>query len=429
MDIETEVVIIGGGAAGLSAARLLTKHGLSCVVVEAAQQLGGRIRTLRVPEWQLPIELGAEFVHGRPAPSLAFDELELLRVPEHRVRSGTPPQLMPDTWSKFAAAMRDARDAPGSESVRDYLGRRKLAPSDSELVQMLVEGYHAAPLDDVSARAIADDATSSADDFQQYRASAGYDALLHAIERDLHASSCQLLLQARVRRIEWRAGSVTVSADAASESDELRVVARGCVVTTSVGVLRSPPSEGGIEFRPVPEAFASALPGLGMGYVTRLVLRFEQAPWLGSVAGHTPTFVHVADAPFATFWRQVSGGQEQLTAWAGGPLAFELSALDETSRVDAALRSLAQATQHSFLDCKDRLLGAHTHDFNRDPLVRGAYSYVRPGATDPARALREPCEGTLFFAGEALDLRYPATVAGALGSGEHAARKLLATCR
>lgn len=426
MNLDTEVAIIGGGAAGLAAARLLTKHGRSCVVLEAGAMIGGRIRTLRLPEWQLPIELGAEFVHGRPAPTLAFDELELKHVPEHRVRSGPPPLPMPNTWKRLAEAMRDARRAAGSESVRDYLERRKLPPAESELVQLLVEGYHAAPLEDVSARAIADDAVTSANDFQQYRVSAGYDAVLRSIERELHGDSCRILLEARARRIEWRAGSVTITASA-NEPDELRVLARRCIVTTSVAVLRSPPNEGGIDFRPVPEAFASALPGLGMGYVTRVVLRFEQAPWPEPVAGHAPTFVHVADAPFATFWREVGAGQEQLTAWSAGPRALELSAIDDASRVDAALRSLAQATGQTFIQCKDRLLGAHSHDFNRDPLIRGAYSYVRPGATDPARTLREPCADTLFFAGEALDLRYPATVAGALGSGEHAARKLLVT--
>ena len=209
--------------------------------------------------------------------------------------------------------------------------------------------------------------------------------------------------------------------------DVLQVEARRCIVTTSIGVLRARPADGGIDFRPLPEAFDRALPGLGMGQALRLVLRFEQAPWPAAASGQPPTFLQVPDAPFSTFWRHGREGQQQLIAWAGGPMARELSALDEPARVDAALRSLAVATQQPFLSCKDRLLGAHCHDFNRDPLVRGAYSYVRPGVVDPARALREPCDQTLFFAGEALDLRYPASVAGALGSGEHAARKLLTT--
>ena len=52
---------------------------------------------------------------------------------------------------------------------------------------------------------------------------------------------------------------------------------------------------------------------------------------------------------------------------------------------------------------------------------------MRPGGEQAPKLLASPCEGTLFFAGEALDLQYPGTVAGALGSGEHAARKVLTT--
>lgn len=427
MPLETDVVVVGAGAAGLSAARLLTKHGLRCLVLEASGTIGGRIHTLRLPEWQLPIELGAEFVHGRPAPTLAFDEVELAHVPEHRVLAGPQPRPLPDMWSRFAAAMSEARDAPASESVLSYLERRSLPEPERDLVSMVVEGYHAAPLDDVSARVLAEDAATNSGDFRQYRPIAGYDTLLRALEHDLKPTGCRILLQSRVRRIEWQKGEVTVTADAGVEPGSLEVTARGCIVTTSIGVLRTPPSSGGIEFRPLPEGFERALAGLGMGHVMRVVLRFEQAPWPEIPGGRVPTFVQVQDAPFETFWRQSAGRQEQVTAWAGGTKAIELSTLDEPSRIDAALRSLAHATQQSFVSCKDRLLGSHHHNFSADPLTSGAYSYVRPGVSDPARFLRDPGADSLFFAGEALDLRYPGTVAGALGSGEHSARKLLAS--
>lgn len=423
MTLETEVVVIGAGAAGLSAARLLAKHGLQTLVLEAASAIGGRIHTLRVPEWRLPIELGAEFVHGRPAPTLAFDDLELAQVPEQRMLAGPPPRPLPDVWKRFAAAMHDARDAPASESVLGYLERRALPEPERDLVRMLVEGYHAAELADVSARSLAEDAAASAGDFRQYRPARGYDSLLRALEHDLSGGNCRILLQARVRLIAWQKGSVIVSAD--RDGDELEIRARRCIVTASVGALRAGPSNGGIDLRPLPDGFDQALSGLGMGQVVRLVLRFERAPWLEAIGGRMPTFMHVTDAPFETFWRQSETGQEQLTAWAGGPKASELARLDAAACVDAALRSLAKATQQTFVSCKDRLLAAHTRDFSSDPLIGGAYSYVRPGASDPARALREPNADTLFFAGEALDLRYPATVAGALGSGEHTARKLL----
>src|SRR5438046_2551599 len=60
-----DVAIIGAGAAGLSAAQRLSAAGQSVIVLEARDRAGGRIHTLRDPLFPLPVELGAEFIHGR----------------------------------------------------------------------------------------------------------------------------------------------------------------------------------------------------------------------------------------------------------------------------------------------------------------------------------------------------------------------------
>lgn len=423
---SAEVAIIGAGVSGLSAARLLSRYGLSCVVLEAADRIGGRLYTLRRPGWRLPIELGAEFVHGRPAPTLALGHgaMHLVHVPEHRITGGKDPAPMPNTWQRFAQALAPACDADESESVRDYLMRSELPADERELVRMLVEGYHAAPVADVSARVIAADARAAATDFRQYRTSTGYDAVLAELEHGLSHGPCRIELGMRVRRIEWSKGSVQITAE--GREQELQLRARRCVVTTSPGVLRASPAEGGIDFRPLPDAFATALPLLGMGNVLRLVMRFERLPW-PTLGGTEATFVHAPESAFDTFWCEARAGQQQITAWVGGPKAQELSRLDDTARSNAALQSLADAVGQSFTSCRQALIEQHCHDFNRDPLTRGAYSYVRPGGAGAARALAQPHEKTLFFAGEALDAQYPSTVAGALGSGEHAARQVLAT--
>jgi monoamine oxidase len=423
---EAEVIIVGAGVSGLAAARLLTRFGVSCLVVEASARIGGRLHTVRRPGWTLPIELGAEFVHGRPATTLALGggAVHLVHVPEQRMRGGDSPRPMQRTWQRFAELMQPATSAPEHESVGDFLERADLAPEDRELVQLMVEGYHAAPCSDVSARVVAADAQSSAVDFEQYRSSVGYDTVLAELEHDLSQRPCRIQLLTRVRRVDWSRGHVRLSAEASGAPCELH--ARACVVTTSIGVLASAPNEGGIDFRPLPPAFREALPLLGMGHVSRVVLRFHDGPWLSAHAGHEVSFVHAPEEPFQTFWREARAGQEQITAWAGGPRALELAALDDTALYDTALRALSRAVGAEYERCRSALLEAHHHDFERDPFTRGAYSYVRPGGEHAAKALAAPCEGTLYFAGEALDSQYPATIAGALGSGEHAARQLLA---
>src|SRR5262245_18540698 len=63
---QPQVQIIGAGVAGLAAARAIATAGFSVTVLEARDRTGGRIHTIRDPKLSAPIELGAEFVHGRP---------------------------------------------------------------------------------------------------------------------------------------------------------------------------------------------------------------------------------------------------------------------------------------------------------------------------------------------------------------------------
>ena len=101
------------------------------------------------------------------------------------------------------------------------------------------------------------------------------------------------------------------------------------------------------------------------------------------------------------------GRRPRNRARGGGEPGFELSALGVGT-------------------IEEYLSTAWVHHWQRDPHARGAYSYVAVGGHGARRALAEPLEDTLFFAGEAADCEGEhGTVAGALASGERAAREVL----
>src|SRR5688572_9181043 len=80
----SDVLVLGAGMAGLSAARELSHRGVRVTVLEARARTGGRILTEDVPGWSTPVELGAEFVHGRPRELFELiDVAGLTRVSSH----------------------------------------------------------------------------------------------------------------------------------------------------------------------------------------------------------------------------------------------------------------------------------------------------------------------------------------------------------
>jgi monoamine oxidase len=72
MTAELDVAVIGAGMAGLTAARALAEAGKRTVLLEASDRVGGRVWTSTPSDGALPAELGTEFVHGTPEPTLAL---------------------------------------------------------------------------------------------------------------------------------------------------------------------------------------------------------------------------------------------------------------------------------------------------------------------------------------------------------------------
>src|SRR5438874_699420 len=102
---RVNALVIGAGAAGLAATRELSQSGLTGVLIEARERIGGRIFTVNGENSALPIELGAEFVHGQPAETFQIIRAAGLVVDElpdrhYRSRKGKL-SLVPDFWKRL----------------------------------------------------------------------------------------------------------------------------------------------------------------------------------------------------------------------------------------------------------------------------------------------------------------------------------------
>jgi monoamine oxidase len=427
MEIVAEAVVVGAGAAGLAAARTLSRAGVQTVVLEARGRIGGRLLTCEDAGLPVPVDLGGEFVHGtaelsfallREAGSVAIDITGTSLIFEDgdlRERD--------DPFAIVARAMRGAVDLRDDLSVDAFT--RDLAADVRRSTRMMVEGFDAADPARASARALAEEwnGDEGGQTTRAFRPLGGYARLLRALHGTLDPKRASVLLETPVHRVRRRAGGFEVDATTAGGAP-LSVRARTAIVTLPVGVLQS----GSPSFEPpLPPETRVALEHLIMGPVVKLVLRFRSAFWETLRDGRylDAGFFHRADGRFPTFWTLLPLRTPVLIAWAGGPKADALAGLDRAARVGAALDDLS-ALFGGAIEPRAAFEAAYSHDWQADPYARGAYSYAAVGGQGARAALAAPVDGVLFFAGEATAGAAEAgTVAGALQSGERAAQDVL----
>jgi monoamine oxidase len=428
---EFDIIIVGAGAAGLSAAAALASKDLAVTIVDARERLGGRILTLRDPNG-LPIELGAEFIHGESPATLDWLKragLPVLDAPQVRwiLRRGL---LQPgqETFNRMRQELSRAR-VPGKDvTFAEFLERRSstLSPSTRLFARAMVEGFDAADATLVSAKATLEEwGGDNAADAPTFRPLSGYMNLIDALCDSARGSSASIKLDTVVREIEWKRGAVAVRGTRHGKLIELR--ARKVLVTVPLGVLKlAAAAPSSIRFQPALKQKITALTHLGVGPVVKLALQFSRPFWEEIEDGkfRDAAFFQAPSCPFPTVWTTLPARTSRLIAWAGGPKAFRLAGADRAELVSLALHTL-KSMFGATLDYASLLESMQWHDWQRDPWACGAYSYEKVGGARARKVLAAPVENTVYFAGEATDAEESGGVGGAVQSGCDAARRIV----
>jgi monoamine oxidase len=429
---DVDVIVIGAGAAGLAAATELGHQGFAVQVLEARDRVGGRILTRYESGVPMPLELGAEFIHGRSsaifsrltrAGMLAVD-LTGSRWKREGGRLASADRVFKELHTQLARVPRPQRDMPFAEFLEGP-ARRKLSPAVRRFARQLVEGFDAADATRVSTHSILGEwGGDSGADAPTFRPLGGFGRLLDAMAGELQSVGAALRLNTVVKHVEWDRGAVCIAGRSAGEPFELR--ARRAVITLPLGVLQLPEhATGAVQFSPSLQQKQSALAGLGVGPVLKVVLHFREPFWerIGRGRFRDVSFFNLPGGAFPTFWSTLPLRSNVLVAWAGGMYAIGMAESSTEQIAATALRCLAKlfGSDHA----RRHFVGSHVHDWQADPLACGAYSYVIAGGVRARRQLAQPLADTLYFAGEAADTQGESgTVAGALQSGERAAREI-----
>jgi len=439
-----DAIIIGAGAAGLAAASELRANGRTVVVIEARSRVGGRILTYRDPDVAVPIELGAEFLHGTtPDTDTIIQRAGLTAIDvvgdSWQARDGYFRET--DFWKKVNRVLRklDEHRVP-DRSLGDYLAEHASRKRKSKhararaLALEFVQGFHAADAALVSERWLARVANTSAGnpgDLRSGRLLEGYDRVTAWLARDVFDA---VELNTVVTNVDWERGRATVicrDADGFLRTFEGSTL----IVTVPVGVLKAAVGErGAIEFSPEVPGMVEGMDGLEMGSALRTVFAFTERIWEHGLpraprkrGGLTQlSFLHSPGANFPVWWTQFPVRTPVLVGWVGGPRAAQMSTQPDTEIERLALNDLASHLGTTYECLAGLVRGSWMHNWDSDPFSRGAYSYPAVGGSGSARKLARPVDQTIFFAGEATDTEgRSGTVEGALASGSRAARGVL----
>jgi monoamine oxidase len=422
----TNFLIVGAGAAGLMIARELARAGKRVTVVEARDRCGGRIYPLPMQEFGYKAEGGAEFVHGAaPVTRTLMREAGLSLLPRAGTRWSTRTgALLPDEPSlphagRFYQALSAVKaDLPIGEFLETHFAERQYDQLRRTITRT-VEGYDAADPRRFSTVAFRDEWTGR-DEGQHGRIEEGYGALVEYLAAECRRHRAAIHLGLSVVAIDGARGGI-----AARCRDGTMFEADAAILTVPLPLLSE------IVLPSAARERVAAAADIGFGNVVKILLRFTTKWWAdhGGRELADLSFL-VSDATVPTWWTQHPTHHPVLTGWFAGPKADRVSSLTATELVDMGVASLGEIFELPPDRIRRDLVALRTINWGNDPFARGAYSYATPQTRAAQLILREPDDGAIFFAGEALyagaDM---GTVEAALASGLETAQLILATER
>ncbi|MCU1456631.1 MAG: hypothetical protein JWL73_723 [Actinomycetia bacterium] len=415
---DVDVVVIGAGMAGTTAARGLADAGLQVAIVESQDRIGGRIFTDH-DFAGLPVEQGAEFIHTDHAETLPLAEaagLDLLFCNPAdgyimQIAGASGPELYADpSLLKLGNVLDDVAGYAGPEQTAgEFLAARHLTGAAWAMADQMLSIHPLGDLHELGMHGLRDDRVVELERGIDHRVAAGYDELPKWLARDL-----DVRLGWRVAEVRWAPASVTVVRDDAEE-----ITARAVVCTLPIGVLKS----NSVRFTPdLPATKWRALNGLEMGAAMKILLRFDEPFWPDDLT------MLAVDGPVRLYWTSLYGRVDApavLCAYVTGFRARALSVLSDDAAAAVCLADLERIFPGS--SASAHLQASKRIDWLTNPDTRGAYSFVRLGGAGSRAALAAPDTGSLFWAGDGSATETIASVVhGAHVTGKRAAAEVLA---
>jgi len=410
-----DVIIIGAGFTGISAALALKRGGRDVVVLEARDRVGGRVES-RINGLGERVDTGGQFACDDMVNVMALlaEHGHALVSPSFEGRDVSVPALSEEALShsrEGALALRDRYvgldpDDPGVAglTVAAWLDRQPEDATQKAAFRSMLEGLWCQPIDEVPLWYMIDNdrrITNEQFELQHYPA-----RTMHALAEDLAAElDDRVRLSTPATRIARTAHGVRVATP------------QGEFAAREVIVALPPSMAARIDFAPaLPAPLAHALSVWKPGYVIKLHLRYARAFWRerglsGVVMFRDPAGLFACD----------TGTPERpaLTGFIGGPSALEWRERGMQGIRDGFVAALAAALGAEAASPLDVLI----RDWSFDQWSGGAYSdLIMDMDARDAEAVIRAGAGPIRFACSEISPQYPGYVEGAIVAGRRVAR-------
>lgn len=404
---DTDVAIIGAGAAGLGAARALLAKNISVIVLEARGRVGGRAFTRQL-DGNIVFDVGCGWLHSADrnpfvaiAESLNFDiDRGRPHWSEQAFNIGFPPheraaymREMAEFYARIDAAAERDEDRPAS----DFLLPGNRWNAMLNCVSTYINGVE---LDRVSIH----DMDAYDDTEVNWRVKAGYGALVAA-----YGAPCPVSLDTQVTLIDHSGKRIRI------ETSRGSLHAGSVIVTVPTNLIATE----ALRFFPELPGKVAAANGLPLGLADKLMLALdddgEALPRDGHLRGAT-------DKVGAGSYHLRPQGMACIEGYFGGKFARELEDAGEGA---LAAQGIDEIVALLGSDYRKKLRPLAASRWAHDPFATGSYSHALPGFADQRAVLAAPHDARIFFAGEATSPNFFSTCHGALESGLRAAGEVL----
>ncbi len=406
---DVDVVVVGAGSAGLSAAKTLRKAGLTFKVLEATGRIGGRART-STEHFPVPFDIGCAWLHAAdrnpyfPEAQAAGWTLHHHDMNLDHLYYGKSRATEAEEAGMLAA---DAELADLMESwsgdddrVSSLMGKGRASRAAATFAGPMDFGVD---YDEISV----EDFRQAADLEPNYFTKEGFGALVAR-----HGADIPVELDTPVKEIVWDSPGIAC----VTERGTLR--ARAVIVTASPAVL----SFEEIVFSPaLPDAHMESFFDLPMGMLTKLPVEVR-----GTRLGLKPFDDLLVERPARhdIYFLCFPFDTDLMVGFVGGDFAWELSAAGEAAGIDFVADRLCGIFGN---DLRRHLGRSMMTNWGGERYVRGAYAAARPGKAGARRILSTPVADKVFFAGEHLAGPLIQTCGGARLSGEAVAAEVAAS--